>query len=243
MLVARDIRKAFGDQEVLRGVDLAIQPGSITVVIGPSGGGKTTLLRALSLLDPPTSGTVSIDENTYIFGADKPNGLIAPPWPILTVVFQQLFLWPHLTLRENISLVLKEHANSEGSPELDTFIESFEMAEFIDRYPNEASLGQKQRTALVRAIVLKPKYLLLDEITSALDVEHVAKVLVELQRLRSDGVGIFVITHLIRFAQRAADQILFFDKGVVVEAGPPSVLENPSHERLSRFLSVIEAAT
>ena len=243
MLVASNIRKSFGTQDVLRGVDVTLQPGSITVVIGPSGSGKTTLLRALSLLDPPTSGSISVDEKTYNFASGHTTDLTSGPWPKLTVVFQQLFLWPHLTLRENITLVLQEHGKSEESVGLDELIKSFEMEEFIDRYPNEASLGQKQRAALVRALVLKPKYLLLDEITSALDVEHVAKVLEQLQRLRTDGIGIFVITHLIRFAHRAADQVLFFDNGTVVESGPPSILENPHHERLSRFLSVIESAT
>jgi len=117
------------------------------------------------------------------------------------------------------------------------------MRSFMDRFPNEASLGQRQRVALARALVLEPAYILLDEITSSLDVEQIALILSELKTLRDRGIGILAVTHLLHFASEAADQIIFMDGGVVLESGGRQVLTNPQHERVKRFLSVIEAAS
>jgi len=117
------------------------------------------------------------------------------------------------------------------------------MAEFIDRYPNEASIGQRQRTALARALILDPSYILLDEITSALDVEQVSVILSHLQALRDKGIGVLLVTHLIGFARRAADRVVFLDEGKVLESGGPDLLDCPKNERVRRFLSVIESAT
>lgn len=242
MLVAERICKAFSKREVLHGVDLSVSPGEITAIIGPSGSGKSTLLRALSLLDPPNAGTVTIDEIRYSFPRQRQNGL-PKPWPKLTVVFQQLFLWPHLTLRQNIFLPLDTWKYGLAADEINEVLDFFELVEFIDRYPNQVSLGQRQRAALVRALALNPKYLLLDEITSALDVEHVSKVLQHLKGLRNRGTGILIVTHLIGFAKSAADQIVFLENGRVVESGSSLLLEKSSNERLSRFLALVETAT
>lgn len=229
-------------KQIFNDVNLDIAPGGITVLIGPSGTGKTTLLRCLALLDAPQTGTIKVDDQTFQFPAPT-EGNPPAPWPKLTAVFQQLFLWPHLTLRENILLPVRLRNLAENGVELDKLIEAFDMQEFIDHYPNEASLGQRQRVALARSLMLKPRYLLLDEITSALDVEQIAKILSYLKTLRGQDLGIFIITHLLGFARHTADQVLFMADGTIVERGGPEILKNPQSERLYQFLSVIAAAS
>ena len=127
--------------------------------------------------------------------------------------------------------------------QLDALIEAFDMHDFIDHYPNEASIGQRQRVALARALILQPRYLLLDGITSALDVEQIARILTYLKTLRGKDIGIFLITHLLGFARQAADQVLFMANGEIAESGDAGILKNPKTERLQQFLSVIEAAS
>jgi ABC-type polar amino acid transport system ATPase subunit len=240
MLVGRGIEKTYGAKQVLRGVDVSVAPGQITALIGPSGSGKSTLLRALSLLDPPNRGSVSVDARDYHF--PRKNGF-QPPWPTLTIVFQQLFLWPHLTIGQNISLPRGNGMANGGDSVVRELYELMEIDEFADRYPNQVSLGQRQRAAIARALALEPKYLLLDEITSALDVEHVSKLLNHIRSLRDRGTGILLITHLIGFAKRAADQIIFMENGAVVEAGAAEILSAPESKRLSKFLSLVDTAS
>ncbi|MGE4351186.1 MAG: amino acid ABC transporter ATP-binding protein [Bdellovibrionales bacterium] len=243
MLSVRDLSFSYENgKQIFNDLSLDISPGGITVLIGPSGTGKTTLLRCLALLDPPQKGTIKIDDDVYMF-PPTPDGNPAEPWPKLTAVFQQLFLWPHLTLRENILLPVRLREGQNNKEELEKLVEAFDMQEFIDNYPNEASLGQRQRVALARSLMLKPRYLLLDEITSALDVEQIAKILDYLKTLRGQDIGIFIITHLLGFARHAADQILFMADGQVQESGGPEILKNPQTERLYQFLSVIAAAS
>jgi ABC-type polar amino acid transport system ATPase subunit len=242
MLEARKLNFSYPNRPVLKDVSLTIAPGGITVLIGPSGTGKTTLLRCLALLESPQTGEIRVDDETFTYPA-RADKEPTPPWPKLTAVFQQLFLWPHLTLRENILLPARLRHAPDLDNELDALIEAFDMKEFIDHYPNEASLGQRQRVALARALMLKPRYLLLDEITSALDVEQIAKILSYLKSLRGKNIGIFIITHLLGFARHAADQVLFMADGQIVEHGGPGVLKNPQSERLGQFLSVIAAAS
>ncbi len=241
MLSARSIDKSFGDNHVLKNVDIDIAPGTINCLIGPSGCGKTTLLRALALLDYPEKGTVSVDDRSYGFPLQKKTK-IDPPWPRVTAVFQSLFLWPHLTLRQNIMLPARNH-NKEADKDIEGLIKLFEMQGFIDNYPNQASLGQRQRVAMARALILNPHYILLDEITSALDVEQTARILTKLMHLKERDIGVFLITHAIGFAARAADQIIFMDEGRISEKGGSEVLSNPNTERLKKFLSVIELAS
>lgn len=241
MIIGRGISKSFGQASVLRDVDVEVHPGEITVIIGPSGSGKSTMLRALSLLEPPDAGSITIDDRVFEFPLR--NGTVPnPPWPYVTVVFQQLFLWPHLTLRQNIDLPATENGRAEYREDIQELVEEFELEPFIGRYPNEVSLGQRQRAALVRAIALKPRYLLLDEITSALDIEHVSKVLNRLERLQTENTGILVITHLIGFARRSADRVIFLENGQVLASGGPSLLVSPENERLRKFLSLVESA-
>lgn len=237
MLKGADLKKSYRGQSILDGVNIELEPGKISVIIGPSGSGKTTLLKVLSMLDPPHSGTISVDDWQVQFPLEKGKKL-ETPWPKLTVVFQQLFLWPHL-----ITLPVFLRQGKEDAEKVEELIDLFEMRGFIYRYPNEASLGQRQRAALARALLLQPKYLLLDEITSSLDVEQVAIILTYLKKLAQAGIGILTVTHLLHFAREAADNVIFMDSGQIIEKGGKEVLLSPSQERIKRFLSVIEAAT
>jgi polar amino acid transport system ATP-binding protein len=233
MLQGTQIGKVYAGRPVLDGIDVAVKPGGITAIVGPSGGGKTTLLRALALVTPPDTGTVRIDEREYRFpGA----ALLPPPWPRVTAVFQQLFLWPHLTLRQNIALPL-QCAGKPSEEAIERLSRKFAMEPFLDRHPNQVSGGQRQRAALARALALEPRYLLLDEITSALDVEQARILFDHLGELKREGVGILLITHYLGFVREAADSVLFLEHGQAVEQGGREILSAPRTERLRRFLA------
>jgi ABC-type polar amino acid transport system ATPase subunit len=241
MLEAKNLWKQFNGVKVLCDVSLTVETNKIVALIGPNGAGKSTLLRALAFLDLPDEGTISVDGRSYSFPSDREryNNL----WPDLTMVFQQLFLWPHLTLRENISLPAKKRKILDYAKRLQNLINIFDMADFVDRYPNETSLGQRQRAALARAVIINPRYLLLDEITSALDVEQATAVLTHLQTLKGEGMGILLVTHLLGFARRAANQIIFLDKGQVLETGSPDLIIAPTKERIKRFLDMYKISS
>ena len=241
MLTAENISFGYLDQPIIQDVSLQVAPGSITALLGPSGTGKTTLLKCLALLEAPQSGRITIDDQAYNFPLSS--GSAAPaPWPALTVVFQQLFLWPHLTLRENILLPVQRRAPEQVQQKLAELTALFGMGEFLDRYPNETSRGQQQRAALARALMLNPRYILCDEITSALDVEQVGKVLECLNLVREQGVGILLITHQLGFARRSCDEVIFMDQGRVVEQGGRERIVQPLTDRFTQFLKMVEAA-
>jgi len=243
MLRAEKISKSFIGNHVLRDVSVWLKPGTITTLIGPSGTGKTTLLRALAMTDLPEAGEIIVDDQKYVFPLAPEQKLSPSPWPRVTAVFQQLFLWPHLSLRENILLPARNFPHADMDAELNELIDVLEMKAFIDRFPNEASLGQRQRVALARALMLQPRYVLMDEVTSALDIEQVANILEFLPRLRERGIGILLITHALNFARRAADTVLFMDHGQIVERGTVELLDNPQTPRLQQFLSLVKAAS
>lgn len=228
---------------IFKDVSLEIKRGTITALLGPSGVGKTTLLKCLALLENPTSGQLTIDKTAYSFPQPKNAPPLTPPWPRLTVVFQQLFLWPHLTLRQNILLPMSKNKDKEEvEKRLQELVELFDMQGFLDRYPNETSRGQQQRAALARALILQPHFILCDEITSALDIEQIGKVLECLNQAKGRNVGILLITHQLAFAQHSADQVLFMDGGHIVEHGDKTCLSHPQTERFAQFLKIVKAA-
>ncbi|SDU02476.1 amino acid ABC transporter ATP-binding protein, PAAT family [Verrucomicrobium sp. GAS474] len=234
-LKAENLRKTRDGQPVLDDLSLELRAGEITAIVGPSGGGKSTLLRALSLVEKPDSGTLRIDGVPYLFpDAENP----APPWPKLTVVFQQFFLWPHLTLRENIALPLVSAGKSkeEIADLIAPLAQTFGMESFLSRHPNAVSGGQRQRAALARALALKPQCLLLDEITSALDLEQARILFDHLLTLREQGIALALVTHSLGFARAHADIVHFLDQGRLAETGGREILSTPQSDRLRQFL-------
>ncbi|MGE3769536.1 MAG: ATP-binding cassette domain-containing protein [Bdellovibrionales bacterium] len=243
MLKAEKISFAYPDgTQIFHDVDITVGRGEITALLGPSGTGKTTLLKCMALLEWPQLGRITIDSKIRDFPRDPKLSLREPPWPELTVVFQQLFLWPHMTLRENIMLPCLKRDPAQTAKRLRELIDMFDMGHFIDRYPNETSRGQQQRAALARALMLEPKYILCDEITSALDVEQISKVLDCLKIVKEQNVGILLITHQLGFARRSCDHVVFMDGGTVVEAGGRERLIQPLTDRFAQFLKMVEAA-
>jgi len=242
MLKAENISFGYGAQSIFHNVSITVERGQITALLGPSGTGKTTLLKCMALLEWPQQGRITIDDKVRDFPREPNFALRAPPWPELTVVFQQLFLWPHMTLRENILLPVEKRDAAENSKRLADLTEMFGMGDFIDRYPNETSRGQQQRAALARALMLQPKYILCDEITSALDVEAIGRVLECLKIVKEQNVGILLITHQLGFARRSCDQVVFMDGGTVVEQGGRERLIQPLTDRFQQFLKLVEAA-
>jgi len=201
----------LGSKTLFADVSITVNPGEITVLTGPSGGGKTTLLRCLSLLDSPDSGIVQLDDRVFDFN-ERNKHEVGIPYPYLTIVFQQLFLWPHLTNRENILLPLDTCGDAEQE-HLSRLVAKFEMANFIDNYPNQSSLGQKQRVALSRALLLNPKYILFDEVTSALDTRRAEFVISELSDLKASGVAILLITHDTAAGKKVGDTFYNLENG------------------------------
>ncbi|MFO0754889.1 MAG: ATP-binding cassette domain-containing protein [Byssovorax sp.] len=236
MFTAERIQKQYGHVVALSAFSVELWPGTVTVLMGPSGGGKSTALRALSLLEPPDSGSITIDTETFRF----PDARVpATVWPRVTVVFQQLFLWPHLSIWENITLPIQDGLTAAKTARLEAFAHRLGIAHVLKSWPNQVSGGQRQRAALIRALMLEPKYLLLDEITAALDVEHVRIVGELLREERDQGMAILVATHLGGFAKAVADRVVFLDGGAVLEQGNREVLTSPQHPRVRRFLAML----
>ena len=234
MLLAKNISKKIDGRDILKDISFSIESGEIISIIGPSGSGKTTFLRAISLIDFPDSGSLEIGEDKYQFPIKQVEN-VKYPYPNLTVVFQQFFIWPHLTIRENITLALRGNVDKKH---FDEVVGLFQMNEFLDRYPNEVSLGQRQRAALARALVLKPKYLLLDEVTSALDIEQSHLILGHLKQIAEQGVGIIFVSHAIHLASKISDKVIFLDEGKIVEEGTRDIINNPRTERLKKFINI-----
>ena len=235
MYILQDVSKLYGQTHALDRVSIELPTNKFVVVLGPSGCGKSTLLRQLSFIEVPEEGSITLELNGSIFDSD----LKDRPWPRLTCVFQKQFLWPHLTLRENIELPLK-HNNRSSREEIEKIIQQFNMLSFVDRYPNEVSGGQAQRAALARAFALKPELMLIDEAHGGLDLEQQHILNSHFVSLKHVGVGLIVVTHSLEFAQKYADYVIVLENGRIVEFGTLSIFENPQSRFLQLAVSTLE---
>lgn len=230
------LHKAFGELEVLRGIDLTVRPGEVVCVIGPSGSGKSTLLRCMNLLEQPTSGAVRMHGTTIT----DPDADIDAVRRRIGMVFQQFNLFPHLSALDNVTIAQRKvlrRARPEAERVARHNLERVGLADKEREYPARLSGGQQQRVAIARALAMDPRVMLFDEPTSALDPELVGDVLAVLRRLASDGMTMVVVTHEMSFAREVADRVVFMDDGAIVEQGPAAqVVGDPGHERTRTFL-------
>lgn len=240
MLVGTSLYKRIDGKQVLRNVSVEIAPGRVTMVLGPNGSSKSVLLRALLMSDPPSQGTVTVDDVPYDFSNNL--GDHTPrPWPKVVAVFQQLFLLPHLRIIDQVLLPFTlETSFADAKQTMLELANLLDVGEVLRRYPNQMSVGQRQRCAIIRALVLKPKYLLLDEVTSALDVESTLKVMSLVAQLRKDGTGVLFVTHLMGVAKRLADSVIFMHDGEVAEYGSVDILSHPKTSKLREFMALME---
>lgn len=239
-LVAIDtIHKKFGDLEVLKGVDLKVEEGQVVAIIGRSGSGKSTLLRILNGLETFDAGYMSID-GERITGLEKD---LRPLRLKVGMVFQQFNLFPHLTAGENVMLApqqVKKVPKAEVRALAEEMLAKVGLGDKFDAYPDQLSGGQQQRVAIARSLAMKPKVLLCDEITSALDPELVGEVLEVVQQLASEGMTLVMVTHEMRFAREVGDNLVFMHEGKVHEQGAPKELfANPGTPELASFISSI----
>jgi polar amino acid transport system ATP-binding protein len=234
-----DISKSYGDHVVLDGISLSIPEMRTVAIMGPSGGGKSTLLRIIAGLEIPDKGILSFDGNTVQFDEDY----LLPYRRRIGVVFQSFNLFPHLTARENISLPLeKVHSYSpdDAAAYALQLLSRFQLAGHAYKTPAQLSGGQKQRVAIARAVAIKPRLLLFDEPTSALDPEMTVEVLDLISELRTEGRPLLIVTHEIGFARKAADQVIFIHEGRVLEHGNAADLfERPATPELQGFLEKV----
>jgi ABC-type polar amino acid transport system ATPase subunit len=230
------VTKSFGDNVVLRDVDLEVASGEVLVVIGPSGSGKSTLLRCVNLLEPVDSGRIWF-EGLELTG----KGVKVPEVrQRIGIVFQQFNLFPHLRAIDNLTLAarrIKKMDRKEAERRAHELLERVGLEEKARSYPHQLSGGQQQRVAIARALMMRPHVMLFDEVTSALDPELVGEVLVVMRDLARDGMTMLVVTHEMHFARDVGDRVIFMDDGRIVEQGKPAdVLDRPREERTQRFL-------
>lgn len=234
------LRKSFGDNEVLKGIEFSVPAGSVTVILGPSGSGKTTILRSLNALDRPDAGIVRVAGATVDFAGRVAKADIAHYRRQSAMVFQSHNLFPHKTVLENViegPVIVQKRPRAEAIADAERLLGEVGLLDKRDQYPAQLSGGQQQRAGIVRALALRPEVMLFDEPTSALDPELVGDVLSVLRDLAAQGWTMIVVTHEIRFARQVADQVIFADHGVVLERGTAAeVIDNPSHDRTRQFL-------
>ncbi|GAA4535034.1 MULTISPECIES: amino acid ABC transporter ATP-binding protein [Nonomuraea] len=232
----RDLHKHFGQNQVLRGIDMTVEPGQVVCVIGPSGSGKSTLLRCVNLLEEPTRGKVFVDG----VEVNDPDADIDAVRRRIGMVFQQFNLFPHMTALQNV-MIAQQRVLKRGKRDAEKIarenLEKVGVGEKCDSFPIQLSGGQQQRVAIARALAMDPGLMLFDEPTSALDPELVGDVLAVMRKLAEEGMTMLVVTHEMGFARQVADRVVFMDGGVIVEDGPPAqVIGDPQHERTRTFL-------
>jgi len=232
-----NVHKSFGELQVCKGISFDVDKGEMVCLIGASGAGKSTILRCVNLLEHVDGGRILLD------GMDITDPELDPQ-PIhrrIGIVFQSFNLFPHMNVMENVMLAPRrvyKPAKAELLAETTALFERFGLADRMDHYPDQLSGGQQQRVAIIRALAMKPEIMLFDEVTSALDPELVGEVLDVLRQLKSEGMTMILATHEMGFAREAADKICFLDKGIIVEAGPPSqIFDAPQQARTREFLA------
>ena len=246
MINIKGLRKSFGNNEILKGIDLQVNKGETAVIIGPSVSGKTTHLRCINLLETPNEGSITIGQSNLILNESKKisNSEIIALRKRTGMVFQGFYLFPHMTVIENImegQVTVLKRSKEEAREKGLKLLEKVGLLEKKDQYPHELSGGQQQRVAIARGMAMEPEVLLFDEPTSALDPELEAEVLKVMKDLSKEGMTMVVVTHKMSFARDAAHKVIFMDNGLVVEVGTPGeVFENTRNERLKQFLSMID---
>ncbi|MFM9149298.1 MAG: amino acid ABC transporter ATP-binding protein, partial [Solirubrobacterales bacterium] len=239
-----DLKKSFGELDVLTGIDLEIEKGEVVCVIGPSGSGKSTLLRCINLLEEPSGGTIRV-AGAQVFGDGKPQNLDQLRREV-GLDCQQFNLFPHLSATENVShaqVKVLGRSKAEANRKSRELLGRVGLDEKADEYPDRLSGGQQQRVAIARALAMDPEVMLFDEVTSALDPELVQGVLDVMRELADSGMTMISVTHEMGFAREVSDRTIFMDGGVIVEQGPPAeVLDAPRNERTRKFLGLVLAS-
>ena len=239
MIYVKGLSKSYGDNQVIKNIDMHIAPGEKVVIIGPSGSGKSTFLRCLNLLEQPTSGSIVFDGQEIT----DPKADINEIRRQMGMVFQHFNLFNNLTVLDNITLApikLKIMTKKEAEAEAMRLLKLVNLEEKASAYPAQLSGGQKQRIAIVRSLAMKPKVMLFDEPTSALDPEMVGEVLDLMKKLADDGMTMAVVTHEMGFAREVATRVVFMDEGIIMEENnPKDFFGNPQNERLKSFLAKV----
>ncbi|UTT65752.1 amino acid ABC transporter ATP-binding protein [Janibacter sp. CX7] len=248
---AVQVRKSYGSNEVLKGIDMEVSPGEVVCLLGPSGSGKTTFLRCINQLEDIQAGRIFVDGDLmgYKVKGERLHRLkdkeIAAQRREIGMVFQRFNLFPHMTALENVMeapVRVQRRAKGEVRAEALELLDKVGLGDKSSAYPGQLSGGQQQRVAIARALAMKPKLMLFDEPTSALDPELVGEVLEVMRDLAGQGMTMIVVTHEMAFARDVADRVVFMDGGVVVEQGTPSeVISNPQHARTKDFLRRLRA--
>ena len=238
MISVKGLKKSFKNNEVLKGIDIEIQPGEVVAIVGPSGCGKSTFLRCLNLLEKPSGGQI-LYHDVDLVSADAKTATKALLG--MGMVFQQFNLFPHLTVLDNIMLaptMVKGQDKQTSQEQAMALLKTVGLEDKKDAYPNQLSGGQQQRIAIARALAMKPEVMLFDEPTSALDPEMVGEVLDVMKKLAAEGMTMLVVTHEMGFAREAADRAIFIDGGYIVEdSEPEEFFSHPKNKRLQEFLS------
>lgn len=239
IIECRGVKKWFGDFQALHGIDVDVKEGEVLVIIGPSGSGKSTFIRCINRLEEHQEGQIIVD------GTELTNDLrnIEKIRSEVGMVFQSFNLFPHLTILDNITMGpvwVRKMPKSEAEADAMDLLTRVGILDQADKYPGQLSGGQQQRAAIARALAMKPRVMLFDEPTSALDPEMISEVLDVMKELARSGMTMLVVTHEMGFAREAADRVLFFDYGQVLEEGTPDhFFTNPQHDRTKLFLSQI----
>jgi ABC-type polar amino acid transport system ATPase subunit len=249
MLVAKDIKKSFGINDVLKGVSLTIKKGEVVVVVGPSGSGKSTFLRTLNILETVTSGDILLDDKSVLYRdgngrrVSRSKREISKYQSEIGMVFQNFNLFPHKTVLGNIiegPMQVRKVAKAEAISYAEELLHKVGLYEKANEYPSSLSGGQQQRVAIARALAMKPRVILFDEPTSALDPELVGEVLAVIKDLANAGLTMVIVTHEMNFAKEVGDKIVFMDDGVIVqEAHPTEFFDNNNNPRIQKFLQKI----